>query len=126
MRKVILITGRTIDQGKNLENKMSDEYLDAVARCEMNESLLSEIGATEGDTVRVKTEFGDVVVRAAKDDGLPDGLVFIPMGPWANAVVDTDTGGVGTPGFKGVEATVERTDAPVLPLKELIASYKEA
>ncbi|VUT27579.1 MAG: formylmethanofuran dehydrogenase subunit D [Candidatus Syntrophoarchaeum sp. GoM_oil] len=126
MKEVILITGRTLKQGSNLENKMSDDYFDAVARCEMNEGLLNEVGASEGDVVKVSTEFGDVTVNAAKDDGLPEGLAFIPMGPWANAVVDTETGGVGTPGFKGVPASIEKADGAVLNVPDLIALYREA
>jgi len=125
MNEVTLITGRTIAQGSNLENKMSDAYFDAAARCEMNEDLLTKIGASEGDVVKVSTKFGEVVVNAAKDDGLLGGHIFIPMGPWANAIVDTDTGGVGTPAFKGVPASIEKTDENVLSIKDLIARYRE-
>ncbi|MCW7077430.1 MAG: tRNA CCA-pyrophosphorylase [Candidatus Syntrophoarchaeum sp.] len=125
VKEVILITGRTLKQGSNLENKMSDAYFDAAARCEMNENLLTRIGASVGDAVKVSTRFGEVVVNAEKDDGLPDGHIFIPMGPWANAIVDPDTGGVGTPTFKGVPANIEKTDGAVLSVKDLIARYRE-
>jgi len=37
----------------------------------------------------------------------PDNIVFIPMGTWANAIVDPDTCGCGMPGFKGVPARIE-------------------
>jgi formylmethanofuran dehydrogenase subunit D len=41
------------------------------------------------------------------------------MGPWANALVGSDTGGCGTPQFKGVEVEVEATEAPVLGVRDL-------
>ncbi len=57
-------------------------------------------------------------------DGNPDGLVFIPMGPWANAVVDPDTKGCGMPGFKGIPAVVEPTDEKAPTMPELMARLK--
>jgi formylmethanofuran dehydrogenase subunit D len=53
-------------------------------------------------------------------------MVFIPMGPWANSLVGPDTGGCGTPQFKGVEVVIEPTDAPVLQIRELFRDLKRA
>ena len=74
--------------------------------------------------VSVKTEYGEVVVKIKENTGNPDNIAFIPMGPWANAVVDPDTKGCGMPGFKGIQAEVEATDDRILLMKELIARYK--
>lgn len=122
--KVTLITGRTINQGANLENKTSSDYLEATAFCELNSKDIGLLGAATGSHVRVKTNHGDVVVKLKENNGNPDNIAFIPMGPWANAVVDPDTKGCGMPGFKGVPAEIEATGDKVLLMKELIARYK--
>ncbi len=122
--KVTLITGRTINQGANLENKTSSDYMEATACCELNSKDIGLLVSCAGSNVRVKTGYGDVVVRLKENNGNPDGVAFIPMGPWANAVVDPDTKGCGMPGFKGVQAEIEATDDRVLLMKELIARYK--
>ncbi|VVB95185.1 Molybdenum-containing formylmethanofuran dehydrogenase 1 subunit C [uncultured archaeon] len=121
--KVTLITGRTIDQGATIENKTSSDYMDATACCELNSKDAGLLGKA-GSNVRVETKHGDVVVRLKENNGNPDGMAFIPMGPWANAVVDPDTKGCGMPGFKGIQAEIETTKDKVLLMKELIARYK--
>ncbi|MDF2955257.1 molybdopterin dinucleotide binding domain-containing protein [Candidatus Alkanophaga liquidiphilum] len=122
MVRVKLITGRTIEQGQNLENKLSEEYQKVVAVCELSEDDMKAVGVSEGNNVKVKTQFGEVVVVAKKADGNPQGIAFIPMGPWANAVVGGDTGGVGMPQFKGIDAEIERTSENVPSVRELLKS----
>jgi len=121
--KVTLITGRTINQGVNLENKTSSDYKDATAFCELSSKSAGLLGKP-GSNVRVRTAYGDVVVKLMENNGNPDDLAFIPMGPWANAVVDPDTKGCGMPGFKGIPAEIEGTNDKILSMKELIARYK--
>jgi formylmethanofuran dehydrogenase subunit D len=63
-----------------------------------------------------------VVVKALKSIRNPhSGIVFIPYGPWANAVVDPETNGIGMPSLKGIPAEVEPApDKPLLSLQELL------
>ena len=68
----------------------------------------------EGKNVLLKNEFGEAVLTPKMDSGLPNDMVFIPMGPWANILVGKDTGGCGTPQFKGLEVDVAATDSPVI------------
>ena len=123
MIEVIVITGRTTDQGMTIDEKLSNEYMRAVSICEMNEKDMKKIGVKEGDRVLVKTELGEVVlyVKKAEEEDLqpPEGIVFIPMGPYANRVVGILTGS-GTPQYKGVKATVEKTNKNVLSIEEII------
>ncbi len=121
--KVTLITGRTINQGANLENKSSSDYMEATAYCELNSKGVGLLGKA-GSNVKVRTKYGDVIVKLKENNGNPDDIAFIPMGPWANAVVDPDTKGCGMPGFKGVPAEIEATNDKILLMKELIARYK--
>ncbi len=124
-RDVNIVTGRTIKQGADIENKLSREYFEACARCEVGPEDLRALGISEGSNVRISTDFGSVVVPVALCEGNPTGIVFIPMGPWANAVVNPDTHGCGMPGFKGVPGTIEPTDDTPLDLKSLMKLYKE-
>lgn len=119
MLEVEVITGRTLDQGATVEEKLTEEYFNAVNYAELNEDDFSTLGLQEGDRVKVKTEFGEVVVFVRKGN-LPKGLIFIPMGPYANQVIDPSTDGTGMPKFKGVKGTVEKTEEKVLNVKELL------
>jgi len=116
---VELITGRTLDQGATVEEKLSEEYFKAVNYIELSEGDFKSLELKEGDRVRVTTEFGSVVVFARKGE-VPKGLAFIPMGPYANAVIDPSTDGTGMPQFKGVKAKVEKTEEKVKTVKELL------
>ena len=122
MRKidVKLISGRSIEQGIQIENKMSREYFDVAAVCELNEKDMSKLGIKDEAHILIKSKFGEVVVRAKTDNRNPSGIAFIPMGPWANAVIDSNTGGCGTPQFKGVDVEVTLTFDSVSPIKELV------
>lgn len=116
---VELISGRTLDQGATVEEKLSEEYFRAVNYVELSEEDFISLGLKEGDAVRVSTDFGEVVVFAKKGE-LPKGMAFIPMGPYANAVIDPATDGTGMPQFKGVKAKIEKTDEKVKTVKELL------
>ncbi len=122
MRKidVKLISGRSIEQGIQIENKMSSEYFDVAAVCELNEKDMSKLGIRDEAHVMIKSKFGEVVVRARTDNRNPPGIAFVPMGPWANAVIDSSTGGCGTPQFKGVDVEVTLTFDSVSSIKELV------
>jgi formylmethanofuran dehydrogenase subunit D len=74
----------------------------------MDVSDLKKLKVFPGQSVRVKSAFGEVVVRAVKaSQGPHPGLVFIPMGPWANQVTSPNTYSTGMPHFKGVKVTIE-------------------
>lgn len=122
-REVFLITGRTTGQGASVESKTLESYFESTCICEMSGELMRELGVQEGDPVKVRTEFGEVVVFAKRDDGNPPEIVFIPMGLWANQVIDPKTCGTGMPGYKGVKATVERTDEKPKNMMEILRIY---
>ncbi|MFH1773664.1 MAG: molybdopterin dinucleotide binding domain-containing protein [Methanobacteriota archaeon] len=123
MIKVTLITGRSINQGEAIEaGKELDIYTNSAGVCELDPADMEKLGASEGDTLRVSTFSGEVFVKAVKSRQYPhEGIAFIPMGPWANAVVDFDTSSTGMPSFKGIAAKIELTrDEKVLSARELV------
>lgn len=124
--KAIMISGRTLAQGAGCECKMNPDFYKVVSVCSLSERDYKSLGLTDGRNVLVKNEFGKAVFSARPDAGLPPGVIFIPMGPWANVLVGPDTGGCGTPQYKGVAVDVEATDSPVLEVRELFRNVGRA
>ena len=106
-RDCVLITGRTQAQTKGMHlGKTGDLYARAVSVAVMHPEMFKSMGVEAGCTLRLRTESGEISVRSESDPGLPADMVFIPMGPVANKLVGTDTGGCGMPSFKGIQVEV--------------------
>ncbi len=121
--QVILLTGRTIEQGVGKEQgKTSKEYTESVSVCYMDPEDLEKLGIKEKTNILVSTDYGSVVVKALKSlRGPHPGEIFIPYGPWANVVVNPETHGIGMPSLKGIPAHVKSApEKPVLTLEELL------
>ena len=121
--QVTLLTGRTIEQGVAKERgKASKEYFESVLVCYMDPEDLKRLGIKEKTNVQVSTEHGSVVVKAVKSlRGPHPSVIFIPYGPWANAVVNPETHSIGMPSLKGIPAEVEPApDKPILGLEKLL------
>ncbi|HUJ84412.1 MAG TPA: molybdopterin dinucleotide binding domain-containing protein [Candidatus Acidoferrales bacterium] len=121
--RVILITGRTIDQGVGKEmGKGSKEYFDSSSICIIDEADLKKLGIKSRTNVKVTSKYGSVIVKAAKNPyGSNPGLVFIPCGLWANAICGDETFGMGMPLYKGFAVEVEPApNEVVLTLDELL------
>jgi formylmethanofuran dehydrogenase subunit D len=102
-----LVTGRTSEQGEGLhQGKDSWVYRRATTLVEMSQEDMARMGIEEGQIVRVFTTVGQIKVPV-RQGALPAGLLFIPMGPAANALVAADTEGTGMPLFKGLVVEVE-------------------
>jgi formylmethanofuran dehydrogenase subunit D len=121
--RVTLLTGRTIEQGVGKERgKASKEYFESVSVCYMDPEDLKRLGIKEKTNVQVSTEHGSVVVKSVKSQRGPHpNIIFIPYGPWANAVVNPETHSIGMPSLKGIPAEVEPApDKPILGLEKLL------
>lgn len=119
--EVMLVTGRTIDQGTTKERgKLSDEYREKVAICELNPKLLKELGVKENSNIKIATEFGEVVVKGRSSNRTVNWkVVYMPYGLWANVVVNPQTHGTGMPSFKGIKARIKPA------LQENVSSVQE-
>jgi len=121
--RVTLLTGRTIEQGVGKERgKASKDYMESVSVCCMDPEDLKKLGIKEKTNVLVSTDYGSIVVKAVKSLRAPHpGVIFIPYGPWANALVNPETHSIGMPSFKGIPACVEpAADKLLLSLEELL------
>ncbi|MCJ7456180.1 hypothetical protein MUP07_05470 [Candidatus Bathyarchaeota archaeon] len=120
--EVTVISGRSLSQARSRERgKFSDEYSRSVAICEIDPDDMKELGALEGENVRVKTEFGEVILRGTISKQAPHRrIVFLPYGAWASMLFGTSTHTSGMPTLKGLKATIERApEAKVATLKEI-------
>ena len=119
--RAILVTGRTIDQGRSLDiGKNTEEYYKSVAIVELDEEDMLKIGVKEGENVKITSKFGEVTVRVKKSRHKHPGIVFMPMGPWANQLTDPRTHGTGMPTLKSIEVSISRTLEKVLDIEQLL------
>lgn len=123
--KVILNTGRTIWQGQAIESgKDLKMYIDAAAICNMNQDMMEDLGIKAGDNIKVISDYGDVVVKVVMaKEALPAGMIYVPMGPWANRVIRPNTDSTATPSFKNVPVDITPTDEEVLDMPTIMKVY---
>jgi formylmethanofuran dehydrogenase subunit D len=120
--EVTVISGRSLSQARSRElGKFSEEYSRSVAVCELDPDDMKELGALDGENVRVKTQSGEVVLKAMVSRQAPHRhIAFIPYGAWASMLFGTTTHTSGMPTLKGIKATVERvTEAKIATLREI-------
>jgi formylmethanofuran dehydrogenase subunit D len=104
------------------QGKASDEYRDSVSICHVDPEDLKKLGIKEKSNVLVSTAYGSIVVKAIKSPRAPHaGMIFIPYGPWANAVINPETHSIGMPSLKGIPVEIEPAqERPLLNLSELL------
>jgi len=120
---VTLLTGRTIEQGVGKEHgKASKDYMESVSVCYLDPEDLKKLGIKERTTIQVSTDYGSIVLKALKSlRGPHQGVIFVPYGPWANAIVNPETNSIGMPSLKGIPAVIEPApNKSVLHLEELL------
>lgn len=107
---VILISGRTTEQGVGLEEgKQSEKYVKSIQHVQINPLAAENLNLKEDDVVDIATESGSVSVYWKPDQRLDQGLVFFPYGIWANQLFSSETEGTGMPSFKGTKATLTKS-----------------
>jgi len=124
--KVLLLTGRTVEQGREKErSKFSREYMESVAACYVDPDDMKRLNIDENSNIRITTSLGSAVLKARKSLRAPHaGAVFIPYGAWANLLIGSETDSVGMPSFKGVPAKIEPSpDDEVLTLEDLVKKH---
>lgn len=120
---VMLNTGTDIYQGacKKRGSTLKDEYRKVAGIAYMDPKDMAKLDVSNWESVLVKTDWGEVVVYAAHSRDAPhEGMIFIPKGPWANVVVSPETYCCNDPTYKGIDATVEKTDKEVLLMADLM------
>ena len=120
---LILLTGRTIDQGVGKESGKSTKlYFESTTICYMDQTDMDKLRLKNNDHIQAKTDEGSVILRAVKHPrGAMPGMIYIPYGPWANVICSSKTTSIGMPSFKGTPVEVKPApNQSVLTLKELL------
>lgn len=109
LENITILTGRTINQGVALEgSKTSKEGVRAAGICMIDKEDFKKLDCVVGTTVKITTDHGEVTLYSTiSEEGPHPGIIFIPMGPWANQIVNPDTQSCGTPTFKGMKGKIE-------------------
>lgn len=121
--EVMLNTGSDIYQGacKKRGSTLKDEYRKVAGVAYMDPKDMAKLGVTNWDSVKVTTDWGEVVVYSVHSRDAPhEGTIFIPKGPWANVITSPETYCCCDPTYKGIMCTVERSDDPVLLMADLM------
>ena len=124
---VLVLTGRTIDQGRGKEmGKLSYVYLKDVTKCQIDPEDMKALKLRQNTNVKVTTKFGSVVLKAVKSiRGPHPKMVFISYGPWASVISDPETHGSGMPSLKGMPGELEPApNEKVLTMQELVNQLK--
>lgn len=106
-RRLQLHPIRTSKQGVQVNvGKENDEYQSIVNTVSIHENDLLALGVSEGEFVRIRTEFGEARFLCEKAK-VPEGMIFVPYGPPTCKLMGGDTGGTGMPTSKGWDVDVE-------------------
>lgn len=125
--KVIINTARTFLQGEVCKGgkKLTDEYTEQAAYCQINPEDAKTMGVEEGNRVSVKSAGGEVVLNAKITEEIQRGSVMIPLGPWANRIIGAYTFNTGSPYYKGNSGEIEKTNKRVKNVFDIMKLYKK-
>ena len=115
----ILTTGRQLEHwhtGAMTRRATTLDALEPSAVASVSRGTIAKLGIQPGDMIRVSTRRGVVELTARQDDGIPDGVVFIPFAyveAAANLLTNPKLDPFGKiPEFKFCAARVEAIDPP--------------
>ncbi len=122
MQEFLLNTGSTIDEGRLAKggSKLTDDYTQECAVCEMNPEDFSAIGSPQKVKITARDCVHSVTVYAFAETSVPRGQVFMPRAIWSNVVVDPETFSTGSPLYKGSSVRMEPTSENVLGARDLV------
>ena len=110
-KQFLLNPSRTAKQGTHINiSKDSDEYIAMTTTLTMHADDMAELGVAAGDSVLVKTEFGEATFKV-EEGKTPEGMLFVPYGPPTCLLMGAVTDGTGMPTSKGWLVDVERVDS---------------
>jgi formate dehydrogenase major subunit len=111
----VLITGRQLEHwhtGSMTRRAAVLDALEPVATASMNGAELRKLGLEAGETITVRSRRGEVAIAVRRDDGTPDGTIFIPFAYYeaaANSLTNAALDPIGKiPEFKYCAVAVTR------------------
>ena len=119
----VLITGRQLEHwhtGSMTRRTVVLDAIEPIAMASMNGAELRKLGLEGGDTITVRSRRGEVAIAIRRDDGTPDGAVFIPFAYYeaaANILTNAALDPIGKiPEFKYCAVAISRGGTPAVSL----------
>ncbi|MHA2061561.1 MAG: molybdopterin dinucleotide binding domain-containing protein [Candidatus Sifarchaeia archaeon] len=120
---VLLTTVRTIGQGKSADSdKESKEYFDEAAIVLLHTEDMKKLSVENNTPVKIRTRFGEVIVKAKESEETKEGIALIPVGFWANMTTGNSVQSNGIPLLKNIPATIESTEESLSDIQQLTSS----
>jgi formylmethanofuran dehydrogenase subunit D len=121
MIEFLLNTGSTIEEGRLAKggSKLTEEYTQECAVCEMNPVDYQALGSPERVLVSTMDGRRAVAVYAYAANSVEPGQIFMPRAIWSNVLVDPETFSTGSPLYKGSPVKVQPTLDDVLDARDL-------
>ena len=115
----LLNTIRKVDNDQTKEIGLSNtEKLDEkLAIIFLNPEDLEKYNLKKSSNVRVASEFGDVIVKVETDEGMPYGVVAMPVSLWSNQITGNRDNNLL---FKNIKVSLEPTTKAILTFSEII------
>ncbi|NQW02370.1 MAG: molybdopterin-dependent oxidoreductase, partial [Rhodospirillales bacterium] len=114
---MILTTGRMLEHwhtGAMTRRSTTLDLLEPEAVASMNPYQMGQYGCGPGDTIRVSSRRGDILIKVRADTDVPDGMIFIPFcfhEAAANILTNPQLDPVGKiPEFKFCAVKVEKVE----------------
>ena len=103
-----LITGRSTKQGTGISTgKGGADYKEATSVIELNPADMARSGLSDGDRVRIETEFGIAEIRCRQAD-VPESMAFIAFGSVCNQLIGNETYASGMPDSKHIKVEITK------------------
>ena len=93
-----------------LSGKSSDEYLDEISTCELDQKDIDELNLSDSDFISIKSDYGCATVKLRKSKYSQKEIAFIPLGIVANILINPDTNATGMPSLKNIPITISKSD----------------
>lgn len=120
---VIINTGTSVIQAfyEKKGSTLKDKYRQSAAVAFMDIKDMEKMSLKPRDKIKVCSEWGEVVVYVDESHDAPhEGMIFMPKGPWSNIVISPETYCCNIPTYKGILATITKTDEDVLLVSQLM------
>lgn len=88
----------------------------------VNPKDFKKLNLTPSLNLRIKSKFGQIIVKVEQKEDIPVGMIVMPVSIWSNQITGVENNELI---FKNIKADVEATQDHVLEFEQLINSIKE-
>ena len=106
-----------VESAKGIPSK---DYTDETAIVQLHSKDMQRLSVKEGNTIKLESANGSVIVKGIADDKTPEGIAVMPQGPWAMSLVSIPKSN-SPPKLHGISVTVTRSDESITALDTLLS-----